>query len=163
MLENDASSYFMRFKVKQKNILFSLFLNTIVFFVASEYIDSVVLRASNVIAILVFTTIHLVSLSNRNNTLSPIRTVFYLNVVMLIIIIQYARIYCELEVTTDFLSALYFSVITWTTLGYGDISPVGQARFFAATQAMIGYVYMGIVVAQIFHLISGPKVSGGTK
>ena len=37
--------------------------------------------------------------------------------------------------------ALYFSVVTFTTLGYGDFSPIGWARPFAAIEAM-GGVFM---------------------
>jgi hypothetical protein len=42
---------------------------------------------------------------------------------------------------------LYFSIVTWTTLGYGDFSPSEGARFFAAGEAMIGYVYMAIIIS----------------
>jgi len=35
-------------------------------------------------------------------------------------------------------NSLYFSVITITTLGYGDIHPIGIAKLFAALEAIIG-------------------------
>jgi hypothetical protein len=38
----------------------------------------------------------------------------------------------------DFIQALYFSTITFTTLGYGDIHPEGIGRLFAAAEAVIG-------------------------
>jgi hypothetical protein len=37
-----------------------------------------------------------------------------------------------------FLEALYFSVVTFTTLGYGDISPIGITRVFATVEAFLG-------------------------
>ena len=38
-------------------------------------------------------------------------------------------------------SLFYYSVVTLTTLGYGDIVPVsGAARMLAATEAVVGYV-----------------------
>ncbi|MDH5633461.1 MAG: pentapeptide repeat-containing protein [Gammaproteobacteria bacterium] len=37
-----------------------------------------------------------------------------------------------------FINSLYFSVVTFTTLGYGDFSPVGWARPVAAIEAVIG-------------------------
>lgn len=43
----------------------------------------------------------------------------------------------------------YFSVVTQTTLGYGDIAPVsGTARALATLQAMAGLFYMAVVVAR---------------
>jgi len=43
---------------------------------------------------------------------------------------------------------LYFSMITLTTVGYGDIVPVdGEARMLAALEGMIGVLYIAITVA----------------
>jgi hypothetical protein len=43
---------------------------------------------------------------------------------------------------------LYFSFVTMTTLGYGDISPVsGLARVLAYMQAVFGQFYVAILVA----------------
>lgn len=41
---------------------------------------------------------------------------------------------------------LYFSIVTWTTLGYGDFSPTTDVRFFAAIEALLGYTYMAIII-----------------
>ncbi|WP_100752828.1 ion channel [Vibrio salilacus] len=46
----------------------------------------------------------------------------------------------------EFLNSLYFSVVTFTTLGYGDISPVGVARFIAACEAFLGSFTMALFV-----------------
>ncbi|PMJ91204.1 ion channel [Vibrio sp. 10N.261.55.A7] len=46
----------------------------------------------------------------------------------------------------EFFNALYFSVVTFTTLGYGDISPVGVARFIAAFEAFLGSFTMALFV-----------------
>lgn len=46
----------------------------------------------------------------------------------------------------EFLNSLYFSVVTFTTLGYGDISPVGMARFIAACEAFLGSFTMALFV-----------------
>jgi len=46
----------------------------------------------------------------------------------------------------EFLNALYFSVVTFTTLGYGDISPVGVARIIAAIEAFLGSFTMALFV-----------------
>ncbi len=52
------------------------------------------------------------------------------------------------------LDFLYFSIVTWTTLGYGDIVPSHTSRMFAASEALFGYVFMGLYLALIFHVIS---------
>ncbi|MDF1881807.1 pentapeptide repeat-containing protein [Sulfurimonas sp. MAG313] len=45
-----------------------------------------------------------------------------------------------------FFNALYFSVVTFTTLGYGDISPLGFSRLIAATEAFIGSFTLALFV-----------------
>lgn len=42
--------------------------------------------------------------------------------------------------------ALYFSTITQTTTGYGDIFPKGSARIVASIQALFGTIYVAIFV-----------------
>lgn len=43
---------------------------------------------------------------------------------------------------------LYFSIATLTTLGYGDIVPVGgEARMLAALESVVGVLYVAITVA----------------
>ena len=37
--------------------------------------------------------------------------------------------------------ALYFSIITWTTTGYGDLVPVGASRWFACSEALLGTLF----------------------
>jgi Ion channel len=41
---------------------------------------------------------------------------------------------------------IYFSAMTWTTVGYGDITPSGSSRFLAAVEALHGYIFMGIFI-----------------
>ncbi|MCV2885287.1 ion channel [Aestuariibacter sp. AA17] len=49
------------------------------------------------------------------------------------------------NLTTFFLS-LYYSVVTFTTLGYGDITPVGLTRFIAVTEAFLGSFTIALFV-----------------
>lgn len=58
------------------------------------------------------------------------------------------------EVVHDFASALYFSVVTWTTLGFGDFQPVENLRLWVAGQALFGYVFMAILVALFLQILS---------
>ena len=47
----------------------------------------------------------------------------------------------------NFLDCVYFSVITFTTLGYGDFRPLeGRCRIFAGTEAFIGALMMALFV-----------------
>ena len=38
------------------------------------------------------------------------------------------------------LDAVYLSATTYTTLGFGDLAPVGPIRFTAGTMALTGFV-----------------------
>lgn len=42
---------------------------------------------------------------------------------------------------------LHFSYVTLTTLGYGDLTPVGHCRIFSAIESIIGYFCLGILVS----------------
>lgn len=50
---------------------------------------------------------------------------------------------------TTFLDALYFSFVTISSLGYGDIHPVGFSKFLISVEVFIGLSYMGILVAKV--------------
>ncbi len=45
---------------------------------------------------------------------------------------------------------LYFSVVTLTTLGYGDVAPVSrEARSLAMLEALAGVLYLAVLVARL--------------
>jgi hypothetical protein len=48
-----------------------------------------------------------------------------------------------------FLDALYFSVVALSSLGFGDIRPLGLSRFLAGAEVIIGLSFFGIMVAKI--------------
>jgi hypothetical protein len=55
-------------------------------------------------------------------------------------------------------NAFYFSFITLSTVGYGDITPVSRiARWLAATEAMVGLLYVTVLIARLVSLYSTPK------
>jgi hypothetical protein len=48
---------------------------------------------------------------------------------------------------------IYFSNVTLTTLGYGDMVPISRpARMFATLEAMIGTLYIAIVIGRLVGL-----------
>jgi len=50
----------------------------------------------------------------------------------------------------NFADISYYSYVTLTTLGYGDISPVAPiARFFVYMEAVVGVFYMAVLVASL--------------
>jgi|GEM_PF-2583124 len=47
---------------------------------------------------------------------------------------------------------VYFSVVTLTTLGYGDVLPTDHMRFFACVEAFVGYVLLGGIASLLFQI-----------
>ncbi|MBO9490376.1 hypothetical protein J7384_08385 [Endozoicomonas sp. G2_1] len=48
---------------------------------------------------------------------------------------------------------MYFSMVTLTTLGYGDLTPIApQARSIAAMEAVVGQLYLTVLVARLVGL-----------
>ena len=55
--------------------------------------------------------------------------------------------------------ALYYSIVTLTTLGYGDIVPTNSfARMLAAVEAIVGQIYLVVLVARLV----GMHITGGS-
>lgn len=53
---------------------------------------------------------------------------------------------------TSIWDGIYFSLITLTTVGYGDVTPTLHARSTAAFEAITGYVIMGLVISVLITL-----------
>lgn len=48
-------------------------------------------------------------------------------------------------ITQEIIGAIYFSVVTFTTLGYGDLVPITSfGRVFVTAEVLIGYLFLGI-------------------
>ncbi len=80
-------------------------------------------------------------------------SLLYLFIGMLVIINIFAFIYYLNQFQEDYLEALYFSMVTWSTLGYGDLQPNNLNRFFAAFEALLGYLYLGILVSVFYKCL----------
>ncbi len=58
-------------------------------------------------------------------------------------------------------NAFYFSFITLTTVGYGDVTPVSElARMLAILEAMTGTLFVGILIARLVSLYSSAGSAG---
>ena len=55
----------------------------------------------------------------------------------------------SLEPIDSVLSAMYFSAVTLTTLGYGDISPLGWGRIVAVFLAITGLTIVAILIGKV--------------
>ncbi|MCJ8321937.1 MAG: potassium channel family protein [Colwellia sp.] len=91
---------------------------------------------------------------------------FHLSIYIPLIIYAFARLYEEKglilngEVVHSFDSSLYFSIVTWTTLGYGDFQATEAVRLWAATEAMFGYIFMALLIASFMSLLVHEKKAG---
>lgn len=57
---------------------------------------------------------------------------------------------------------LYFSLVTLTTLGYGDVLPVSPAaRLLAGAEAVIGVLYVAVLIGRVVAALSPPPPARG--
>ena len=88
---------------------------------------------------------------------SPLRFAIYAAVILLSAALIYTTRFCgfvhniafqngNYQISTyiswglPFREALYFSIVTFTTIGYGDLAPLGITRLFAASEGLLGIV-----------------------
>lgn len=63
-----------------------------------------------------------------------------------------------------FVDFVYFSIITMSTVGYGDISPVGIVpKLICAFQILLGYFFVGTTFAYVFYAIGSRPSSQKSK
>jgi hypothetical protein len=53
----------------------------------------------------------------------------------------------------SFREALYFSMVTFTTLGYGDVTLNSDWQILAGVEGMVGIVVFGLTTALLFAVI----------
>ena len=98
---------------------------------------------------------------------AELRSIFYFMFFMFLIIIYFALLYktfgiIDSTVTIEnntptiildlsWLNAIYFSVVTWTTLGFGDYRPHDSIKYLVIIESMIGYIFMSLLTGKFLY------------
>lgn len=53
------------------------------------------------------------------------------------------------DIQIGYWECVYFSTVTFTTLGYGDFYPVGISRLFAAIEVFAGLTFFGLIISKV--------------
>ena len=105
------------------------------------------------------TTIGVVILVSQQFEIAPIRLLRDISISVAYVILSFALLYQEFGIraptgeTASPLDHVYFSAVTFSTLGYGDFSPSPAARPIAALQALFGNVHLGMIVGAFYLMI----------
>lgn len=59
-----------------------------------------------------------------------------------------------------FASALYLSFVTVTTLGFGDLHPVGFSRIVAVVEALFGFFVISMIIAMVSSRVTDGNLFG---
>ncbi|MDX8461745.1 potassium channel family protein [Mesorhizobium humile] len=92
----------------------------------------------------------------RSRVLAMITVVMGLFAVMTAEVWLWAGVYRLLGVLSDFETALYFSTITFSTVGYGDVVPAHGWRVLAALEGINGFLLIGWSTAYL--IAAGTRV-----
>lgn len=66
--------------------------------------------------------------------------------------------YCPTQIITSRLDAFYFSIVTITTLGFGDISPINRiGRFLALSETILGILLIVLVIGSFLTGVKNIK------
>ncbi len=65
---------------------------------------------------------------------------------------------------TEFSQLVYFSFVTMSTLGYGDITPeTPLAQTLTWTQSVVGQFFLAILVARLVSILPTPRVAASSR
>ena len=83
-------------------------------------------------------------------------------VVLTVEVWLWAAIHMAVGTFPDFETALYFSTVSFSTLGYGDVIPPAEWRLFAALEGINGFLLIGWSTAYLIAagIRVGPFRSG---
>jgi hypothetical protein len=88
---------------------------------------------------------------------SAVRTLVLSMVNYLELIVCFAILYLSLPTqlagASGWTDALYFSVVTQLTIGYGDVTPTGTAKAVAAVQALFTFAFTVLLLGRIITVL----------
>ena len=87
----------------------------------------------------------------QNDIVSMVTTVIGIFCLLTLEVWLWAVVYFALGVISGFETALYFSIASFSTLGYGDVLPAHGWRILAALEGVNGFLLIGWSTA---HLIA---------
>ena|SRR5882762_9885519 len=82
-----------------------------------------------------------------------IATVLLLMVAHTLEVFVWSTAYAVLDVASEDTDLVYFAFVNYTTLGYGDITPVARWRLLGPITAMNGVLLFGWSTAVIFEVL----------
>jgi voltage-gated potassium channel Kch len=80
---------------------------------------------------------------HRSKVVAMVTTVLGLFLVLSVEIWVWALVYVGVGAFPDFEHALYFSTVSFSTVGFGDIVPVVEWRMLGALEAINGFLMIG--------------------
>jgi Ion channel len=99
---------------------------------------------------------------HRSRVVAMISVVFGLFAVLTVEIWLWALAYFVIGALPDFEHALYFSTVSFSTVGFGDVVPVEKWRLLGALEAINGFLMIGWSTAYLIASSTrvGPFRSG---
>lgn len=70
-----------------------------------------------------------------------------------IIYYRYGLLHDGQHIEISVVESIYFSITTWTTLGYGDFAPIPRIRHITSAEAILGYIGLGLWITLISNFI----------
>lgn len=64
-------------------------------------------------------------------------------------------------ISQDFWACFYYSIVTFTSTGYGDLRPQGITRVFASLHALIGYLVLGLMASTSLSVVQWTAKGSG--
>ena len=99
---------------------------------------------------------------HRSRVIAMISVVFGLFLVLTVEVWLWAACYWVLDALPNFAEALYFSTVSFSTVGFGDVIPKHQWRLLGALEAVNGFLMIGWSTAYLIAASTrvGPFRSG---
>lgn len=115
------------------------------------------------VAGLAYSILRLRALAKFEDRMPPRRRLMVVVVTAVLVVIAlhtveiwaWATVYFTLGEFSEFEAALYFSAVTATTLGYGDLTLSQQWRLLAPFEAMGGLILFGASTAYLLEVMRG--------